>query len=224
MFIPSPTESRRSGRKRNMIDHFIFDFDGTISDSYPIFLTIFKEIAEARGYTISLSDTELDRTMRITLRYAFETLGWENFCTWKDFLDEFHRRQKAYTKDYRAFPEAEALLRQIAEKGKKSYIYTHSGKVMHDMLKNMGLYDFFDFILDASFGFPEKPKPDALLFFIQKFGLDPKTCMMIGDRPIDAQAGMNAGMLGCLWDKDDLFPDFCPDIRVVSLLDIKILK
>ena len=39
---------------------------------------------------------------------------------------------------------------------------------------------------------------------------------------IDAQAGMNAGMIGCLWDKDDLFPDFYPDVRVVSLLDIDI--
>ena len=205
-----------------MIDHFIFDFDGTVSDSYPIFLTIFKEIAVARKYPISMTDTELDHAMRITLKHAFETLGWGVFCTWKDFLDEFHLRQKAYIKEYRAFPEAEVLLKRITEKGKKCYIYTHSGKVVHDMLKNMGLYDFFDFILDASFGFPEKPKPDALLYFLKNFGQDPKTCMMIGDRPIDAQAGMNAGMIGCLWDKDDLFPDFHPDVRVVSLLDIDI--
>ena len=205
-----------------MIDHYIFDFDGTISNSYPIFLRIFKEIAEDRGYLIEMSDKELDRAMKITLAHAFEVLGWNKHCTWKDFLDEFHLRQKAYTQDYRAFPEAETLLKQIAKKGKKSYIYTHSGKVVHDMLKNMGLYHFFDFILDSSFDFPNKPKPDALLFFINQFGLDPSACMMIGDRPLVAQAGINAGMKGCLWDQDNLFPDYLPDLRVKSLLEIEI--
>lgn len=68
-----------------------------------------------------------------------------------------------------------------------------------------------------------RPAPDALLYFLERFGLEAGACMMIGDRPIDAQAGMNAGMLGCLRDADGLFPDFNPDIRVRSLLDVDIM-
>ena len=111
----------------------------------------------------------------------------------------------------------------LAKCEKKSYLYTHSGSVVTDMLKNMGLLDRFKFILDSSYGFPSKPAPDALLYLLKRFGLDARSCMMIGDRPIDVQAGKNAGMLGCLWDADSLFSDFTPDIRVKCLLDINIV-
>ena len=79
------------------------------------------------------------------------------------------------------------------------------------------MLDCFDFVLDASYNFPFKPAPDALLFFLEKFKLDPKTCMMIGDRPIDAHAGMNAGMYGCLWDSDALFSDGNVDYYIKEL-------
>ena len=45
---------------------------------------------------------------------------------------------------------------------------------------------------------------------------------MIGDRPIDAYAGMNAGMHGCLWDADGLFADAKVDFYVEELSEIKI--
>ena len=55
----------------------------------------------------------------------------------------------------------------------------------------------------------------------EKFGFDPKSCIMIGDRPIDAYAGMNAGMHGCLWDADGLFADAKVDFYVEELSEIK---
>lgn len=205
-----------------MIDHFIFDFDGTISDSYPIFIQIFHEIAQKRKLPFHASDSELDRMLKITLKSGFDFLGWDKVCEWNLFLDEFYKHQANHALDFQAFPEAKELLKRISAKGKKSYIYTHSGDIVKVMLENMGLLHYFDFILDSSYGFPSKPKPDALLFFLNKFGMEPLSCMMIGDRPIDAQAGMNAGMVGCLWDVDSRYSDFCADVTVQSLLDIGI--
>ena len=122
---------------------------------------------------------------------------------------------------FTAFPEAVELLEYAVQNSKKNYVYTHSGSIVGEMLKNMGIDHLFTFILDSSYGFPAKPAPDALHYLCERFALDPKNCMMIGDRPIDAQAGMNAGMPGCLWDAGVLFPDAKVDIVVKDLADVK---
>ena len=204
------------------IEHFIFDFDGTISNSYPIFVKIFHEISDEKGLALNMDDFSLDRAMKITVTNAFHSLGWDEIYDKKELFQCFEKHQAMHKLDFRPFPDAVELLDRIAVCGKKSYIYTHTGEVVRDMLKNMNLLDRFEFILDNSYGFPTKPAPNALLYFLERFGLSADECMMIGDRPIDAQAGMNAGMLGCLWDADGLFLDFTPDIRVKSLLDIEI--
>lgn len=204
-----------------MIDRLIFDFDGTISDSYPQFVKFFHLFAEENGLTLPITDEELFRALNVNVRRAFETTGWNQNCTYLTFLDDFHNKQIKYALDFKAFDEAVELLQYAAQTGRHNYIYTHSGPIVSEMLKNMGILHLFDFILDASYSFPVKPKPDALLFLSEKFSLDPKNCMMIGDRPIDALAGMNAGMTGCLWDAYGFFPDAEVDHKVKKLSEIK---
>ena len=207
----------------NAIEHFIFDFDGTISDSYPLFVKICHEIADEKGLPFEVDDVTLDRALKTNVKTGFCCLGWDKLFDITEFNHIFAEHQALHKLDFHPFPDAVALLDNIAKCGKKSYLYTHSGAIVKDMLQNMGLLDHFEFILDSSYGFPAKPAPDALLYLLERLGLDARSCMMIGDRPIDAQAGMNAGMLGCLWDADNLFPEFIPDIRVRSLLDIDVV-
>jgi len=203
-----------------MIEHLIYDFDGTISDSYPLFVRFLHEAAEKRGYSIPCSDDMLYRASKQTIRVAYEAIGGEAACDYKDFLDDFHELQVIHRKEFQIFPEARELLLRAKAAGKHNYVYTHTGPVVKEMLADMGVLDCFDFILDSSYGFPMKPAPDALLFFLEKFRLDPQSCMMIGDRPIDAHAGMNAGMFGCLWDADGLFIDAKVDYYVKELCEI----
>lgn len=207
-----------------MIDHFIFDFDGTISDSYPLFNKIVHTIAQERGYPLHIDAKSLDRALKTSLKTGFTLLGWDALCDWEDFLKLFHDYQASYALKFQPFPEAVELLERIEACQKSSYIYTHSGSIVNQMLENMGISKYFKFVLDASYGFPLKPKPNALLFLSEKLELPVEACMMIGDRTIDAEAGMRAGMVGCLWDAEDLFPDFLADVRVRSLLQIDPLK
>lgn len=221
--IPSPpsrTEILLKG-KSVMIDHLIFDFDGTISDSYPLFLEFVKIIGKENGLKLTCSDEELDRFNKITLYDGFVHLGWNQKITYRTYLDRFYQLQNEYAMQFRAFPEAVELLEYAVKCGKSNYIYTHSGSIVGEMLKNMGIDHLFTFLLDSSYNFPLKPAPDALLYFLERFSLDPKTCMMIGDRPIDAQAGMNAGMAGCLWDAGGLFPDAKVDHIIAHLEEVK---
>ena len=203
-----------------MIEHLIYDFDGTIADSYPLFVRFLHQLAEKRGYRIPCDDDTLYRASKQLIRTAYEVMDGEKLCDYQTFLDDFHELQFIHREEFPIFAEAKRLLLDARSAGRHNYIYTHTGPVVKEMLERMGVLDCFDFVLDSSYQFPYKPAPDALLFFLDKFGLDPKTCMMIGDRPIDAHAGMNAGMYGCLWDVDGLFEDAQVDYYIKELSEV----
>ena len=203
-----------------MIDHLIFDFDGTVSDSYPVFHRIIHNIAEDHGLKIPVDEAELDRLLKINTGMVYKTFGWETCFSREEYGREFRIWQDRFAYNFTAFPEAIALLEHALQKGKKLYIYTHSGDVVHKIMKNMGINSMFSYVLTANRGFPAKPAPDALQFLMKECSLQPQACMMIGDRPIDALAGMNAGMTGVLWDADNRYENVLVDHRVSSLLDI----
>lgn len=206
-----------------MIEHFIYDFDGTIADSYHLFVRFCHEIAQNHGIQIPCDDNTLYRALKNTAYDGYLALECEDRLDYQAFLDEFHGLQEKYRSEFQAFPNIKEILALAISHSKKNYLYTHTGSVVAEMLRNMGLLEYFTFILDSTYGFPLKPAPDALLFFLKKFQLDPKSCVMIGDRPLDAHAGMNAGMYGCLWDGESLFTDAKVDFYTTELTQIPTL-
>ena len=204
-----------------MIKNLIFDLDGTIINSYPHFVEFFYEVCKKNGVEVPYDRETVYRMLKITVPQAYARLNCEDKMSYEKFYSDF---VGLYTQNYQkltGFEETVSLIRHAKEAGKKNYLYTHTGPVAKDILKNLGIFDCFEFVLDASYHFPAKPAPDALLFLAEKNGLDVKECIMIGDRPIDALAGINAGMVGFLWDEENLFPDakvdyLCKDITEVA--------
>ena len=205
-----------------MIKHLIFDFDGTISDSYPHFMDIFHRLAQKHGWEIPVDEEGLLQALLVSVKAAHRQFGWDRYISYPDFWNAFEELQVEKALEFKAFPAAVELLKHATEQGIQCYIYTHSGKVVAEkMLKNMQVDQYITYTIDKSMDFPPKPAPDALQFLIEKFNLPAKECMMIGDRPIDAQAGMNAGMKGCLWDQYGIFADATADLYVRHLEEIK---
>ncbi len=202
-----------------MIEHLIFDFDGTISDSYPVFVRIVRALAKDRGMTLPQSDEEIFQYLKINAIHCLDQVG----ITDNNRMADFHRYQAEFYQEFPPFPEIEDILKRAVDLGKKNYIYTHSGKIVHEMLKHMGLYSYFTFILDASYGFPSKPAPDALNFLVDRFQLSRETCLMIGDRPMDTRAGANAGMGGCLWDAYGQAPEEKVEYKISRLSELRAL-
>lgn len=203
------------------MQHFIFDFDGTISDSYPMFVKIGKRIIEEQKAVNPFDDKELLRIFKQSTKVVCRAIDWKSDFAYADFAKRFSELQEEFSSDFHPFPEAVHLLKALKAQGKNVYLYTHTGKAIYSILDRMGIGGIFDFIIDASMPFPRKPAPDALLFLMKKCNLNPKECLMIGDRPIDVEAGNNAGMKGCLWDEDDFFPDCVADYKVRSLAELE---
>lgn len=200
-------------------DHFIFDFDGTLSDSYPAFVKAAKEVAEVYG--VCADEKQIYHLLKkYSTVHLFDTLGFgENreqaYRKFQTLSNEYLRNEAV------AMEGAEELLRWIEERGGKSYIYSHSGDVVLANVKKWGLEPYFaDYMLGGK-QYPRKPAPDTLLALVERATLDLARCVMIGDRDIDVLAGKNAGMDGILIDDEGFYGDLEVTYRVTCLGEIK---
>lgn len=200
-------------------DHFIFDFDGTLSDSYPAFVKATRLIADKYGTKIT--DGEIYHMLKKhSTVYLF------------DRLDLGERRDEAY-KEFRVLSdellrtEAEVmegtveLLEIIKQSGGKSYVYSHSGDVVMTNSKRWGIDKYFTDYMLGDKTYPRKPAPDALLTLLGRHGLPADRCVMIGDRDIDILAGKNAGLEGILIDEENYYPELETECRVTHLKMVK---
>lgn len=202
-------------------DHFIFDFDGTLSDSYPAFVKAAKSIAGKYG--VPSSDEQIYRLLKKhSTVYLFDTLG---FGKYRDgAYSEFQRLlEELLSTEATAMEGAEDLLRFISENGGKSYVYSHSGNIVVQNVSRWGFKKYFvDYMLGDTL-YPRKPAPDALLALMSKHGIEPHKCVMIGDRDIDILAGKNAKISGILIDDAEYYPELEVEYRVSKLSRIKYL-
>ncbi len=198
--------------------HLIYDFDGTLSDTYPCFTETVLELIKKHG----ISDTyeNVYSNLKVNVGYALKQydLGKDSAEARLDFHVIHNELAPKIQKPY---PEAEEILRYAMACGHKNYLYTHSGKIVKILLEQWGIADCFEDIIDSTMKFPTKPAPDALNYLCEKHGLDKKDCLMIGDRDIDTDCGRNAGMKGCLFDPDHYYDKADVDYRIENLLELK---
>ena len=200
-------------------DHFIFDFDGTLSDSYASFVKAAMMISEKYG--VPAEEAQVYHLLKkYSTVYLFDTLPFG------DVRDTAYAEFGKLSKELLA-REAEMiegtveLLEYIAQNGGKSYVYSHSGDIVRKNAERWGIDRYFtDYMLGGK-NYPRKPAPDALLALVRRNGLDLSRSVMIGDRDVDVLAGSNAGMAGILIDDEGFYPDLCVDFRVDSLIKVK---
>ena len=190
-----------------------WDFDGTLADTYPGLTR--RLTAAAADCGISLDPVRGLDLMKISLSHALHTLS-EAHGVPLAALEEAWGRSKSLVSLRRTppLPGIPETLRALSRRGCRHFLCTHNDLHALDFLREQGLLSLFTDFATREDGFPRKPAPDALLHLCRKHGLDPAACLMIGDRPLDVQAGQNAGMLSCLLDPEDRFPGTPCELRV----------
>lgn len=182
-----------------MYRHILWDFDGTLFDSYPVMAGIFKDELKRIGHDEPLD--EIMAQMQVSMSHAVQYYE-SKYGIDKAFLKRYkEQRNLMETKHCMPFKEIVALCKHICESGRKNYLYTHRGSSAIDMLKLHGLYEYFtDFVTDEN-GFERKPSPDAINYLIQKNAMNPKEALMVGDRDLDIISAKNAGIDGCYFNQ-----------------------
>ncbi len=195
--------------------HIFWDFDGTLLDSYPAMVRAF--VAGAKDFGIAITPERTLALMKENLRYCCDVVGAEHGVSSDALIAAFRRHEQDELE--KGLPPVEGIPEQLEKLhayGVKHYVATHRDLQCRVLLEKAGLLKYFSGFVTQEDGFPRKPAPDMLLHLMKKHGLDPAQCMMVGDRPLDTEAGMAAGVLSVLLDTEDRFPDGKCDLRIAA--------
>lgn len=193
---------------------YLFDVDGTLVDSAADICSAVRQALAEAGVD-SLSED-----------YLRSFIGHHLFDLFRDVLPEStqqdHERLLArYRAIYlarrhastRVYPGVEPMLAALG--GLKSTATTKSSETARQVLELFGLARYFHHIQGTD-GFPSKPAPDVVLRSLERLGVRPEDCLLIGDAAPDMEAGRRAGVRTCAvtWgygDQDAMLahqPDF----------------
>lgn len=183
---------------------YLFDVDGTLVDSAADICSAVRQALAEAGVD-SLSDD-----------YLRSFIGHHLFDLFREVLPEStqpdHERLLArYRAIYlarrhastRVYPGVEPALAALG--GLKSTATTKSSETARQVLELFGLARYFDHIQGTD-GFPSKPAPDVILRSLERLGVRPEDCLLIGDAAPDMEAGRRAGVRTCAvtWGYGDL--------------------
>lgn len=174
---------------------YLFDVDGTLVDSAADICGAVRE---------ALAEAGVDGLDEAYLR---SFIGHHLFELFREVLPESTREQQEqllarYRQLYlarrhgatRVYPGVREMLAALP--GWKSTATTKSSETTRQVLELFGLAQFFDHVQGTD-GFPSKPAPDVILKSLEKFGVPPEECLLVGDAAPDMEAGRRAGVRTC---------------------------
>ena len=219
-FCPADTPvARRLALSEPMVDAFLWDFDGTLFDTYPLMETVMANACAALGAEIS--PAACHPLMKESFGHCVRTLA-ARFGLETEALAQAYRAGEAAI-DPAAYPLVtgmEETLRTLRARGGRHFLVTHRGPSARAALEAKGLLPCFTDLVTAEDGFPRKPDPTSVRALLTRHGIDPARAVMIGDRLLDTEAGWNAGALGMLFDTEDRFTDADCALRVRGAAEI----
>ena len=178
------------------IRHFIWDFDGTLFDSYPIIIGNLRSALQAYGYDCDPVEAMalMLQNIGVAHNYYADKFGIDQ----EEFVDTYNRFHQEVNPQLLARPMAdiEKVLARICALGRSNYIFTHRKcSTTAQYLEKYGLDRYFQEIIGPeSPCFAYKPAPDAIEYLMEKYGMTPIDAAMVGDRDCDLGSARNAGI------------------------------
>lgn len=176
------------------VQHFIWDFDGTLYDTYP---TIIEDLRSALDrFGCSCDPVEAMALMLTNIpaarNYYADKYGLDRAALTAAYMQQ--HRQTVELLLAEPMEGVRAVLEKICATGRHNYIFTHR-KVSETVryLEKHGFDGYFrEIVGPESPCFATKPAPDAVLYLKEKYGMSGQDAVMIGDRECDLGSGRNA--------------------------------
>ncbi|HEY9287278.1 MAG TPA: HAD-IA family hydrolase [Candidatus Dormibacteraeota bacterium] len=166
----------------------IFDFDGTLVDSYPLIEEAFAHVMRTHG---------LDEAARAMFRQSRglplpEQMKRIAPDAWEDLVETYRSfdHQLGHARVFRGIP---TLVRRLRQAGAPLGVVSCKRRALVEAeLEAAGLRAFFDVVIGFEDVTPPKPAPDPLLAAIARLGLSRSAAMYVGDSLVDLQTGRAA--------------------------------
>lgn len=172
-------------------DAYLFDWDGTLADSHPMWYELFQ--GQLKRYGIESDEMEIAK--KLFGRYE---AGIREYDVPEEDVPALIEEVKAIApKRYPLvdmFPDAKKVLETLKSQGKKLALISASRREIIDIaITRHELLDLFDVTICGDEMKAQKPDPGGLLTALRKFGVQPERAIMVGDSPKDLLAAKNAG-------------------------------
>ena len=172
---------------------FIWDLDGTLLDSYEAILSGIEETYHQ--FSIPF---DKEKVRAFILKYSVQDLlvqVAEERGLDADRLNQV-RAQSLAEKNVQVIlmPGGREVLAWANQQGIQQFVYTHKGDNALTILRDLGLDVYFTEILTSQSGFARKPSPEAAIYLLDKYGLNPQQTYYIGDRTLDIEFAQNSGI------------------------------
>ena len=175
---------------------YIFDLDGTITDTNGVWLEVDLEFLARRNlvhtpeYQRVVECSIYPIAARFTKDYYYLPDSPEDIMAEWDALAERHYRELAPLK-----PGAEAFLRQCAAQGRPMALFTACRPTLcRAALERFGLWELFDHIVFAEEIGLEKRDPQCFVALSARLGAPLEECTLFDDSPDNCATAARAGM------------------------------
>jgi pyrophosphatase PpaX len=166
----------------------IFDFDGTLVDSYPLIEAAFAHVMRTH---------RLDDAARLLFRQSRglplpEQMRIVAPHMWEDLVATY-RSVDSTLGHARVFRGIPTLMRKLHQAGAPLGVVSCKRRALVEAeLEAAGLRAFFDIVIGFEDVTPPKPAPDPLLAAMAHLGLSRSSAVYVGDSMVDLQTGRAA--------------------------------
>lgn len=171
---------------------YIWDLGGTLLDNYETSTAAFVHTLQDFG--LHASHDEVYKALKVSTDYAVRQFSPTN----KDFLKTYKANEAKELEQPILFEGASELLAQIIQQGGRNFLISHRDDQVLEILQKTQISAYFTEVVTAGNGFKRKPDPESMLYLKDKYQI--QSGLVIGDRPIDIEAGQAAGFATYLFD------------------------
>ena len=209
----------------NHVELIIFDLDGTLINSL-------KDISLSLNFALKklglkgLNEEEVRGYIGSGVKRLVEdVLGSPDASRVREMMSLFRMHHEKHLLDNTCLYSGVKEILQFYNSKKKAIISNKNKEFSIAVLKGLRVEKYFDIILGPDDAERRKPFPDPIFKVLSELDVTPCQALMVGDNPIDIEAGKNAGVFTCavtygFSEKIDL-ENAGPDFIIDDILDLK---
>jgi len=173
----------------------IFDFDGVLADSVPVYKTAVVEAAGEAGITDCTPDDIESADTRTVAQRIIEQYNLDiDVETMAAQIEEFALDRLLTTP--RIVPGARKLVESVRQAGLRTAIGSLAPRRnINAVLGQAGMQDLFEAIVAVDDIKKIKPDPEVFLKAAEAIGVAPDECVVIEDADFGIEAALSAGMV-----------------------------
>ncbi|MEY8338640.1 HAD family phosphatase [Lachnospiraceae bacterium 62-35] len=203
-----------------MIEAVIFDFDGVLVDTEPLYVERKKAYLESRG--IHMAEQEIKKFAGKRFYQAIMEISADiSEEMRKKLADEF---KVPMDLDYRSllFPDVKETLRALKKMGLKTAIASNSPQEkLEEAVRQCCLSSLLDEYISSSAIGRLKPEPDVYLQAASKLNILPRNCIAVEDADCGLAAAKRAGChVVCKKDNRFGFSQTLGDYKIKHLSEL----